>query len=178
MKQSRPRRPSAALLISCLALFVALGGTVYAGSKINGKSVKKNTLPGNRIKKNTLPGNKIKKDSLTGTQINESTLSQVPKAASAASATSAGSLASVQYVAVVVPLVKELDNGVTGIAPCPAGTNVIGGGATVVNHDESGVGDSGPTAARTGWEATGFAGEDGLTMTVTAICTAVASSSG
>ncbi len=92
MKHARPSRSSAALLISCLALFVALGGSVLAGGKghnINGKKIKKNTLPGNRIKKNTLPGSRIKKNSLTGRQIKESKLGQVPKATNAVNAVNA-----------------------------------------------------------------------------------------
>lgn len=77
------------MIISCLALFAALGGTVYASSTISGKTIKKSSLPGNRVKKNSLPGNRIKKNSLTGTQINESKLGQVPSAGSAVNATNA-----------------------------------------------------------------------------------------
>jgi hypothetical protein len=33
------------MIVALLALFVALGGTVYAASTISGKSVKKNSLP-------------------------------------------------------------------------------------------------------------------------------------
>src|SRR4029077_17189176 len=98
MKRLRLRRPSAALVISCLALFVALGGTVYAGTSISGKTIKKSSLPGNRVKKNSLPGNRVKKNSLTGVQINESKLGQVPSAASAGSAGSATNAANVDTV--------------------------------------------------------------------------------
>jgi len=79
MSHLKARRPSPALIVAILALFVALGGTVYAASSINGKLVKKNSLPGNRIKKNTV----------TGTQVKESTLGQVPSAASAETAKTA-----------------------------------------------------------------------------------------
>jgi hypothetical protein len=34
------RRPSPALLVACLALFVALGGTVLAATKIDGRTIK------------------------------------------------------------------------------------------------------------------------------------------
>jgi len=80
-------RPSPAMVIAVLALFVALGGTVYAASSINGKTIKKNSLPGNRIKKKTVTGNQIKNDAITGTQVNESTLGKVPSAALADKAT-------------------------------------------------------------------------------------------
>jgi hypothetical protein len=71
----RQRRPSPALLLSLIALLVGLGGTVYAASKINGKTIKKASIPGNRLKKNTL----------TGKQIGESSLGTVPNANHASS---------------------------------------------------------------------------------------------
>lgn len=79
MPRLKIRRPSPAMIVAILALFVALGGTVYAASSINGKLVKKNSLPGNRIKKNTV----------TGTQVKESTLGQVPSALAAETAKTA-----------------------------------------------------------------------------------------
>lgn len=82
-------RPSASMVVALLALFVALGGTVYAASSISGKSVKKNSLPGNRIKQKTITGNRLKNDTVTGTQVNEATLGKVPSAATADSATTA-----------------------------------------------------------------------------------------
>ena len=68
--RSRPRRPSAALVVSIIALIVALGGTAVAATQISGSSIKRGSIPGNRLKKNTL----------TGTQIKESTLKTVPSA--------------------------------------------------------------------------------------------------
>jgi hypothetical protein len=53
-------RLSYANIIATVALFVALGGTVYASNKINGKQIKPNSIPGNRIKDGTLTGQKIK----------------------------------------------------------------------------------------------------------------------
>ena len=67
------KRPSPALVISLLALFVALGGTGYAALSINGKDIRKGTVAGSKLKKNTL----------TGKQIKESGLGKVPRAANA-----------------------------------------------------------------------------------------------
>ncbi|MGK2877142.1 MAG: hypothetical protein ACSLFF_00975 [Solirubrobacterales bacterium] len=69
-------KPSPALVISILALFVALGGTGYAAVKLNGKNIKKGTVSGTALKKNTL----------TGKQINEAKLGKVPSAVAADSA--------------------------------------------------------------------------------------------
>lgn len=79
------RRPSAALLIACIALFVALGGGAYAVSKanINGKKIKKGTITSKQVKNESLKGKDLKDDTVTGTQVKEESLGQVPSAASA-----------------------------------------------------------------------------------------------
>jgi hypothetical protein len=59
-------RITSAHVIAVIALFVALGGSVYAANKISGKTVKKNSLPGNRIKKNSVTGNQVKESTLKG----------------------------------------------------------------------------------------------------------------
>jgi hypothetical protein len=67
-----------------LALFVALGGSVYAASNGGGKKIS-----GKKIQKNSIPGNRLKKHTLTGTQINLAKLGTVPSATSALNATNA-----------------------------------------------------------------------------------------
>jgi hypothetical protein len=57
-------RPSHATLIAYLALFVALGGTVYAASRINGKQIRPRSTPGNRLKRNGVTGKQVKESSL------------------------------------------------------------------------------------------------------------------
>jgi hypothetical protein len=89
MKRSGWRRPSPALVIACLALFVALGGTVVAATKIDGKTIQVRSLPGNRLIVGSLPGNRVADHSLKGSQIQVDTLGEVPSAAHATSADSA-----------------------------------------------------------------------------------------
>jgi hypothetical protein len=161
--------------VAFLALFVALGGSVYAAGKLSGTQIKPNSLPGNRVKPKTLTAKQVKPGSLTGTQIRAGSLTATQINQSTLTGITASKLGSIQYATVTVAL---NGGGVTGVANCPAGTNVIGGGATLSNQQLSIVNDSGPTAVRTGWTATGF-GEPGVTsMTVTAICTAVGTASG
>jgi hypothetical protein len=152
-------------VIAVLALFFALGGTVYAASKISGSQIKPKSIPANRIKPRSLTGSQIKPGSLTGSQIAESSLKGV----------SAGSLATVQYVSTPVSIVAEATAGTTGVASCPSGQKIIGGGATVSNETFAYVNDSGPTVDRSGWIATAYSGVTGATMVVTAICTPVTS---
>lgn len=88
--KKRIGRPSPALAISLLALFVALGGTGFAaGVLINGKNIKNKTIAGKKLKNKTVTGGKVKGNTLTGTQINESKLGKVPSAGTADSATNA-----------------------------------------------------------------------------------------
>lgn len=86
------RRPSPALVISVIALFVALGGTGYAAVQISGKSLKNGSVTGKKLKNKTITGAKVKPDSLTGKEIKESSLGTVPSASSAASAGNASTL--------------------------------------------------------------------------------------
>jgi hypothetical protein len=72
MKTLFARRPSPAMVVSLLALVLALVGTAFAvGSK----------QPGNQlIRKNSLSGNRLKANSVKGKQVKEKTLGTVPKA--------------------------------------------------------------------------------------------------
>lgn len=150
-------------VIACLALFVALGGSVYAAGKMSGKQIKPNSLPGNRLKPKTVPANRIKPNSLGGKQINEQSLTGI----------SAAALAEVQYQAAT----GKLSTGgrpTTITANCAPGSYAIGGGATVSNDERAYVNDSGPSPLRTGWTATGFGFyPGGAEMTVTAVCVVV-----
>jgi hypothetical protein len=160
-------------VVACLALFMALGGTVYAAGKINGKQIQTSSIPGNRLKASSVAtkqlkskavtAGKVKPGSLTAKQINQATLTGV----------SAASLAAVYYAVSSVSVSGSLPpSGVSTTATCPPGTYVIGGGATLSDDEKSIVNDTGPTALRTGWEATLY-GAEGTSMTVTAVCTAV-----
>ena len=89
--RQRTWRHSPALAISLLALFAALGGTVYAAKKIDGRAIRPSSLPGNRLKPRSVPASRLKPGvlrrarglPLTGAAIAESTLGQVPSAAHA-----------------------------------------------------------------------------------------------
>ena len=47
---------SFANVMSVIAVFVALGGAAYAGTKINGKTIKNNSIPAKKLKKSVLKG--------------------------------------------------------------------------------------------------------------------------
>lgn len=63
-------RPSPSMIVSLIALIVALAGTAYAAQTINGGAIKKQTIGGGKLKRKTL----------TGFQINTNKLGVVPAA--------------------------------------------------------------------------------------------------
>jgi hypothetical protein len=78
MDQSRKRRllrvPSPSMIVACVALFVALGGTSYAAirlpaNSVGTKQIKKSAVTAAKVKNATLTGAKIKDASLTGADI-------------------------------------------------------------------------------------------------------------
>jgi hypothetical protein len=95
------RRQGPTFVVACLALMVALGGSVYAASRIDGRQVKLGSLPGNRVRPGSLPGNRlapgtlrgsrIEDGSLTGAQVDAATLAKVPEATHADAADTARS---------------------------------------------------------------------------------------
>jgi hypothetical protein len=73
------RLPSPAMAVALIALFVALGGTGYAVTKINGNS----------LTNRSVAAKKLKRDQVGGAEVNESKLGQVPSAKLADSAAKA-----------------------------------------------------------------------------------------
>jgi hypothetical protein len=85
MKGLLSRRPSPALVVAVIALFVAMVGTGYAAFKlpknsVGSKQIKKEAVSGAKIKKDAVTGAKVKDQSLTGSDINLGTLGTVPSA--------------------------------------------------------------------------------------------------
>jgi hypothetical protein len=65
------RRPSPALVVACIALFVALGGVSYglATGSIDSREIKDNTIRAKDIRANSVTASEIKRRSLDGTDI-------------------------------------------------------------------------------------------------------------
>jgi hypothetical protein len=151
------RLPSPALAVSVLALFVALGGTVYAAkkAKIDGRTVKAKSLPGNRLVLRSIPANRLKpgvlkttsadqKTLITGAEINELSLSQVPNAAHAETADSAKSATDAQTALNAVnAITAQSVNGHE--AGCLPGTQAFAGACWQSSSSETAV--SAPAAA-------------------------------
>jgi hypothetical protein len=98
------RRPSPALVVSCVALVVALGGTSYAAFSLPKNSVgseqlksgavttskiKNGAVPSSKIKNGAVTSSKIKNGAVTSSKINAAGLT-VPHATTAANANALG----------------------------------------------------------------------------------------
>src|SRR4051812_11264392 len=82
-------RPSPARVVALIALFVALGGGAYAATQINGKLIKKNSIPGDRVNKKTFVAKaKLATKAKSATKATNAT--NATNAKNATSATNAG----------------------------------------------------------------------------------------
>jgi hypothetical protein len=87
---NRLRTPSPALVIACLALFVALGGVAYAAATIDSSDIvngsirnrdfKDGTLRGQEAKRNGFGGGAIKETSLDASQLDPNDIGKVKDA--------------------------------------------------------------------------------------------------
>ncbi len=94
MKHLRRITPSPAMVVACIALMVALGGTSYAAltlprNSVGAKQLRKNAVTTLKVKNNAITSLKVKNNAITGADVLESSLGQVPSAASAVNATTA-----------------------------------------------------------------------------------------
>jgi hypothetical protein len=163
MRRLRPRL-TYANVTATLALFIALGGSAYAGTQLARDSVGPQQLRGNavtgaKVRNGTLTGADIRDKSVTAADLN---LAAAPKAASyayksAAATAPAGSAAN------------------TATATCDSGQQVVGGGVMLDTPKIGLVNDSYPDSNNTAWTARVGNASSGssaasLNFTVYAIC--------
>ena len=112
MKSILRRRPSPALVISMIALFVSLSGVSYGvatgfidsreiknneirsldirNNQIRTRDLRNNEVRGIDIRNSTVQGRDVALNTLTGDDVKEDTLGKIPSAGTADSATTAG----------------------------------------------------------------------------------------
>jgi hypothetical protein len=86
------------MVVSCVALFSALGGSSYAAAKLTSGDIANHTIREVDVKKHSLGPKSMKADSLGGGQINEATLGTVPNADQLDGIDSTGFMKSTQRV--------------------------------------------------------------------------------
>jgi len=166
VKSILSRRPSPALVISCLALFVSLGGVSYgvATGFIDSREIKNNEVRSSDIRNNsirtfdirnnevrgfdirnsTIQGRDVALNTLTGADVSEQDLAKVPSASTADSATSAESVGGVTPKAIAYAaesgsgFVEALNlAGLRLEARCAAGLLEVRANPTVANSEIS-----------------------------------------
>jgi hypothetical protein len=143
------RRPSPALVISCIALFMSLGGVSYglARGSVDSREIRNNTITSSDIRNNTIrtfdirnnsvrgfdirnstvQGRDVALNTLTGADISEKDLGQVPSAAAADRAASVDVLRTIPPTSLAegaAPVTLLTQGSLTLTARCdPAGGN-------------------------------------------------------
>ena len=167
------RLPSPAMVVACIALAVALGGTSYAAIRLPANSVGTTQL-----KRGAVTAVKVRGNSLTGTQINEGRLGNVPFADRATNAATADTatrapVTRLDYQSAVVAVPAGGPLVTKGSVNCPSGLNAVGGGVLLQNPLEGNIADTGPLA-RTGWIGSAYS-TVAQNMTVWVVCAQAAS---
>ncbi|MBA3264263.1 MAG: hypothetical protein H0T69_17705 [Thermoleophilaceae bacterium] len=152
MKSILRRRPSPALVIACLALFVSLSGVSYgvATGFIDSREIRNNTVTGTDVRNNTLrtfdirnnevrgfdirnstiQGRDVAFNTLTGADISEEGLAKVPSAAQADTASALTALKTVAPTSLAegaAPITLATHGPLTLTAACEAdGLNTEG----------------------------------------------------
>jgi hypothetical protein len=80
LRNLKQLRPSPALVVSTIALFVALGGSAFAAATIGTSDIKDGAVTNKKLHDDAVRGAKVENDSLTGRDLDEKTLNQVPSA--------------------------------------------------------------------------------------------------
>jgi len=144
LNKLKSRRPSPAMVVAVVALFVALTGTAFAAGAINGNSIMKQSIGAGKVKHKTL----------TAYQINTKKLGVIPQAQQA-------QRASHTYWAVVnnpanpgnATLARASDQGITAVEGNGAVSVVfpanVSGCANVAGRNNAGTTVPGPGTAQT-----------------------------
>ena len=132
--------PSPSMVVACIALVVALGGTSYAAIKlprnsVGTKQLKKASVTApklatrsvgpRKLQNNAVSDRNVKANALTGAKINEATLAEVPTAAKAGDSKTVAGYTVLRFATTVAPNAAQATvlnlNGLVITLACPGG---------------------------------------------------------
>lgn len=170
----RPRI-TPALIISVLALVVAMGGTATASGLIGSSDIKKNAVKTKHIKKNAVKSKQIKNKTIRVADLSPAARGALAGEAGAVGPKGADGVSGYKIVANVKHGITEM-GGTFVVAQCDAGQQAIGGGAYYTDSTRGYLSASGPVTATdampstgavaTGWRARVFKHEPGSTASL------------
>ena len=159
----RHRRPSAALVVACIALAVALSGTSYAVSvqfpraSVGTVQLKDGAVTSRKVRDNTITTVDVRNRSLLA---NDFARGQIPAGptgpqgpAGPAGPQGPAGLTGLQIVNTSSGI-DSLDTHST-TASCPSGKKVTGGGASIINNEEDAVMLVNQPSGDAAWSAVG-----------------------
>jgi hypothetical protein len=208
MWQRAKRSLSFSNVVALMALFFALGGTVYAAAgKINGTQIKPSSIPANRIKPKSISSTQLKANAVSAAQIKAGSISpgKIKPGSLTGTQVKSGSLTGTQVKSGSLTGTQVVGSTLTGVSAAaigtvqyttstvPMSTTSESGTSTTANCPSGmkviggGANTTNPTLdlvneAGPNSTRTGWTavgfGEAGTSLTVTAICTPVTNSSG
>jgi hypothetical protein len=168
VKSILSRRPSPALVISCIALFLSLGGVSYGvatgfidsreikNNQVRSKDLRNNSIRtfdirnnevrGFDIRNSSVQGRDVALNTLTGDDVREDSLGKVPSATSADSATTAGGVSTLKIIPVTTvteggtPVTLATHGPLTLSGACAAGTTVASLTVSTTENDSAATG--------------------------------------
>jgi hypothetical protein len=149
------RIPSPALIVATLALVIALSGTAVASGLITGAQIKNNSVSSIDLKNNSIQSLDVKNGTLKAVDFAQGVLtSGAPGAPGPAGPQGAPGLAGVEIVMADGPNDSSVSKQTE--ASCPAGKQLIGGGAHIFNAATDVALDESYPASDTKWRATAY----------------------
>ena len=174
------KTPSPALVISVIALFVALGSGAYAASKVGTSDIQKQAVTGAKVAPDAIKSSKVKNGKLKGKDLKDETVSEskLGQGAVSASRLSDGAVKAQKLGAITeVSDTTTVATGTLGTksVSCPAGTKVIGGGFNTDSVEapslRAGLAvENRRTNDGTGWRVRILSNGDTTELTVYAYC--------
>jgi hypothetical protein len=164
------RRPTPALVISMIALFVSLSGVSYGvatgfidsreiknneirsrdirNNEVRTRDLRNNEVRGIDIRNSTVQGRDIALNTVTGEDVKEDTLGKVPSAGSADSATTARGVDTLKIIPVTTvaeggaPVILATHGPLTLSGACGAGTTIASLTVSTTENDSAATGTS------------------------------------
>jgi len=178
-------RVTATGIVAWLALFLSLGGVVYATTRmpknsVSSSALKRCAVTSEKLANNAVTGPKVKPGSLDSSDLDLKSFGTVPSASTcgvALTAKTATEIAKVTYVTDTLTVTgtsgDEANTMATGTARCGPGQSVLGGGTSVESDADQIVNDSHPVGTNAWTGVVLNEDADPHAMTVYAICAPV-----